>query len=83
MLIAKNPLFSSADFGTLFLLPGNAPCNTTKGVTMKTWVCNVCGYVHVGDEPPETCPLCYAKKERFQRRNDLNVEEKTTTNKST
>ncbi len=50
---------------------------------MKTWVCNVCGYIHVGDEPPETCPLCYAKKERFQRRNDLNVEEKTTTNKST
>lgn len=24
----------------------------------KRWVCQVCGYVHVGDEPPEACPVC-------------------------
>ena len=24
----------------------------------KKWICFVCGYEHVGDEPPATCPLC-------------------------
>ena len=24
----------------------------------KTWKCDVCGYVHSGDNPPDTCPLC-------------------------
>ncbi len=22
------------------------------------FVCNVCGYIHEGDCPPEECPLC-------------------------
>ena len=26
--------------------------------TMKKWKCNVCGYIHEGDTPPEECPLC-------------------------
>lgn len=30
------------------------------------FVCNVCGYVVEGD-PPDTCPVCGAKKERFFR----------------
>ena len=25
---------------------------------MAKWVCNVCGYVHEGDTPPEACPVC-------------------------
>ena len=24
----------------------------------KKWVCNICGYEHTGDAPPETCPVC-------------------------
>ena len=24
------------------------------------WVCPLCGYVHYGDNPPESCPLCGA-----------------------
>lgn len=32
---------------------------------MKKWVCSVCGYVHEGDEPPATCPVCKAPKEKF------------------
>ena len=23
------------------------------------FVCNVCGYVHEGDNPPEVCPVCH------------------------
>lgn len=23
------------------------------------WKCRVCGYIHEGTTPPETCPLCY------------------------
>ena len=27
---------------------------------MKKFVCPVCGYVHVGEFPPEKCPQCGA-----------------------
>ncbi|MDD2936502.1 MAG: FAD-binding protein [Candidatus Methanomethylophilaceae archaeon] len=33
---------------------------------MKKWRCTVCGYIHEGDEPPETCPQCGAPKEKFE-----------------
>lgn len=32
---------------------------------MKKWQCTVCGYIHTGDEPPETCPVCGADKSKF------------------
>ncbi len=32
---------------------------------MKSWKCPVCGYIHTGDTPPETCPVCYAPKAKF------------------
>jgi rubredoxin/uncharacterized membrane protein len=32
---------------------------------MKKWECNVCGYIHDGEEPPETCPVCGADKSAF------------------
>jgi rubredoxin len=32
---------------------------------MKQWKCTVCGYIHKGDEPPETCPVCGADKSKF------------------
>jgi rubredoxin/uncharacterized membrane protein len=32
---------------------------------MKKWECTVCGYIHTGDEPPETCPVCGADKSQF------------------
>jgi len=31
----------------------------------ELYVCPVCGFTHVG-EPPERCPVCNAKRERFQ-----------------
>lgn len=31
------------------------------------WRCKVCGYLCARDQPPEICPICRAKKERFER----------------
>jgi ferredoxin-thioredoxin reductase catalytic subunit len=31
------------------------------------WRCKVCGYLCGRDEPPGVCPICKAKKERFER----------------
>jgi ferredoxin-thioredoxin reductase catalytic subunit/rubredoxin len=31
------------------------------------WRCRVCGYLCAREEPPETCPICKVKKERFER----------------
>lgn len=31
------------------------------------WRCKVCGYLCARDEPPDTCPICKAKKDRFER----------------
>jgi len=32
---------------------------------MKKWKCLVCGYIHVGETPPDKCPVCGAPKEKF------------------
>lgn len=29
------------------------------------WKCQVCGYIHEGAEPPDTCPVCGADRSRF------------------
>jgi ferredoxin-thioredoxin reductase catalytic chain len=31
------------------------------------WRCRVCGYLCARDEPPEVCPVCKARKDRFER----------------
>ncbi|HSV96159.1 MAG TPA: ferredoxin-thioredoxin reductase catalytic domain-containing protein [Spirochaetota bacterium] len=31
------------------------------------WRCKVCGYLCARDNPPESCPVCKAKKDRFER----------------
>ena len=31
------------------------------------WVCQVCGYVHEGSEPPEACPQCKAPAAKFTK----------------
>ena len=33
---------------------------------MKKWVCQVCGYVHTGAEPPAACPQCKAPASKFK-----------------
>ncbi len=38
-------------------------------VKKKAWVCEICGYVHEGDEVPEDfiCPICKHGKEAFKQ----------------
>ena len=31
------------------------------------WVCQVCGYVYEGEQPPETCPVCKAPASKFTK----------------
>jgi PAS domain S-box-containing protein len=31
----------------------------------KRWECKVCGYIHVGEQPPEHCPVCGAERSQF------------------
>lgn len=31
----------------------------------KRWKCTVCGYIHEGNEPPDSCPNCGADKSKF------------------
>lgn len=30
------------------------------------WICSVCGFVHVGTEPPKVCPVCKHEKGYYQ-----------------
>ncbi len=32
---------------------------------MKKWRCTICNYIHEGDAPPETCPICKAPASKF------------------
>jgi uncharacterized membrane protein len=32
---------------------------------VKKWRCTVCGYIHEGEKPPETCPVCGADRSKF------------------
>ena len=34
---------------------------------MAKWFCDVCGYVHEGDEAPESCPICKAPASKFSK----------------
>ena len=34
--------------------------------TRKAWRCSVCGYIHRGPHPPESCPVCGASREEFE-----------------
>jgi ferredoxin-thioredoxin reductase catalytic subunit len=46
------------------------PESTSKAISslsLPVWRCKVCGYLCAREEPPEVCPICKAKKERFER----------------
>lgn len=38
-----------------------------SSLSKPVWRCKVCGYLCARDEPPEVCPICKAKKERFEQ----------------
>jgi ferredoxin-thioredoxin reductase catalytic chain len=46
--------------GAIGLAPGSP-------LSHPVWRCRVCGYLCARDGPPEVCPICKAKKDRFDR----------------
>lgn len=40
---------------------------TISSLPLPVWRCKVCGYLCAREEPPEVCPVCKAKKDRFER----------------
>jgi len=53
----------------------SAEAPSASGTTVKgelklpypVWRCQVCGYLAARDAPPEVCPVCKAKQDRFER----------------
>jgi ferredoxin-thioredoxin reductase catalytic subunit len=41
--------------------------NIVNTLSKPVWRCKVCGYLCARDEPPEICPICKVKKDRFER----------------
>ena len=48
-----------------------ATASTRKGklgeLSQPVWRCKVCGYLCAREQPPEVCPICKAKKDRFEQ----------------
>ncbi len=38
-----------------------------QGLPLPVWRCRVCGYLCARDGPPDVCPICKARKDRFER----------------
>jgi ferredoxin-thioredoxin reductase catalytic subunit len=43
------------------------PAETLSSLSKPVWRCRVCGYLCARDEAPGVCPICKAKKDRFER----------------
>jgi ferredoxin-thioredoxin reductase catalytic subunit len=44
-----------------------ASLKVPSDLSFPVWRCRVCGYLCARESPPEVCPICKAKKERFER----------------
>ena len=42
------------------------PLKKISSLSKPVWRCKVCGYLCGRDSPPEVCPICKAKKDRFE-----------------
>lgn len=43
------------------------PGASLTSLAYPVWRCRVCGYLCARDRPPGVCPICKAKRERFER----------------
>jgi ferredoxin-thioredoxin reductase catalytic subunit/rubredoxin len=41
--------------------------NVLNTLSLPVWRCTVCGYLCAREQPPEICPICKVRKERFER----------------
>lgn len=44
-----------------------ADSSFSGSLPLPVWRCKVCGYLCARQQPPEACPICKAKKEKFER----------------
>ncbi|MBN1956184.1 MAG: ferredoxin:glutaredoxin reductase [Anaerolineae bacterium] len=44
-----------------------APDTVGTNPAMPVWRCRVCGYLCAREKPPGVCPICKAKKDRFEQ----------------
>ena len=47
-------------------LSGNSILIRREEGIMKKFQCPICGYIHEGEEPPASCPVCGAEAEEFE-----------------
>jgi ferredoxin-thioredoxin reductase catalytic subunit len=43
------------------------PKSPLDSLPFPVWRCTVCGYLCAREQPPEICPVCKVKKDRFER----------------
>jgi ferredoxin-thioredoxin reductase catalytic chain len=48
------------------MVPSIIPASISS-LSYPVWRCAVCGYLCARDQPPEICPICKARKERFEQ----------------
>ena len=65
----------SGNFAEVVKSVDSANENSVEGNNERKWRCKVCGYVHTGNAPPETCPVCNAGPEMFEVVLDEEAEE--------
>lgn len=44
----------------------NKSRKATASLAYPVWRCRVCGYLCAREQPPEVCPVCQAKQDRFE-----------------
>jgi len=48
-------------------IPSAPQPSDLSSLPYPVWRCKVCGYLCAREGPPEVCPVCKAKKDRFER----------------
>jgi ferredoxin-thioredoxin reductase catalytic subunit/rubredoxin len=43
------------------------PQGAVQPLSFPVWRCKVCGYLCARNEPPDICPICKVKKDRFEK----------------
>jgi ferredoxin-thioredoxin reductase catalytic chain len=47
--------------------PARATASPGAEPSLPVWRCRVCGYLCAREQPPGVCPICKAKRDRFER----------------
>lgn len=47
--------------------PTRVPGRSEGEQALPVWCCRVCGYLCAREQPPAVCPICKAKRERFEQ----------------